>query len=313
MKPNEIPLLAIDGGGTKTAAVVTDGQGHILQESIANASNYQAVGAYAAKQALLTAVSGVLPHASREIIAIKKAVFALAGIDTEEDEKQVKALVQEALAELPITIQELHIENDCVSALLGATGHQPGVLLIAGTGSIACAHDGSGTVVRSGGWGHRAGDEGSGHWIGMEAIRAVFRIADGRERQPSILPELILHHFGFCRTDQLYDWIYSGNDSVDEVARLAKHVEIACKDNDAVSKNILERAAEELMLLADAAINKAQLRGQPFPIILQGGVLQHNEYIRKQLKDRMSAKRPEAYFIENKEQPIHYIIQRGLL
>ncbi|MGG3622306.1 BadF/BadG/BcrA/BcrD ATPase family protein [Bacillus gobiensis] len=307
-------LLAVDGGATKTIAVITDAKGAILGRGKAGSSNYQVVGELGAVQALTKSIQEALDESGlneKSLTRIDKAVFALAGIDTSMDERTVKGFVRKAVQQLSLTIPELIIENDCQSALLGVTQDKPGVLLIAGTGSIAFAHDGRGTFVRAGGWGHRVGDEGSGYWIGKEAIRSVLKMLDGREKN-TILARLILEHFQFASIEDLYNWVYSEDYTVDDVSALTQSVEKARELGDEVSKSILDSAAEELGQLLLTVIQKTDIVNDEFDLILQGGVLQHNQYIREKVKLRIKEQAEQVKVVTAKEEPIFYIINRGL-
>jgi N-acetylglucosamine kinase-like BadF-type ATPase len=315
--PAVFPLLAVDGGGTKTDAVITDKTGKILAKGKGGASNYQAAGEESAAETLAR-VLGQAASAledrlglGRKDYRIRRGVFALAGIDTAKDQTLVEGLVRRAVQTSGIQIEELLVENDALSTLIGATKQSPGVLLIAGTGSIAFAHDGKGNFYRSGGWGHRFGDEGSGYWIGKEAVRAVLRMHDGREK-PTVLSDLVLKHLRFDNHEQLYNWAYGPHYSVDEVSALSVIVEQACTLGDPVSRRILEKAASELFLLVEAVTEKAGIGEKSFKLLLLGGVLQNNERIRHELVQKVREKRRDAEILIPRQKPIELIIQRGL-
>jgi N-acetylglucosamine kinase-like BadF-type ATPase len=105
----------------------------------------------------------------------------------------VKELMLEVFRETALHVIQLFLENDANMTLLGMVDDQPGVLVIAGTGSICCGINGEGLIARVGGWGHRIGDEGSGYWISETAIQHIFRAEDGRE-QPSGITDAVLSH-----------------------------------------------------------------------------------------------------------------------
>jgi N-acetylglucosamine kinase-like BadF-type ATPase len=310
MNKNTIKLLSVDGGGTKTLAVLVNEDGTILGKGKAGASNYQVVGAEAAKEALVEAILAAFLDAGG-LMAVEKAVFALAGIDTAKDEKAVAGVVQHAVNELSIEIGSLVVENDCLSALLGATQNKAGILLIAGTGSIVYAHDGNKRIVRSGGWGHRVGDEGSGYWIGKQAIQSVLKMQDGRGEE-TILSRRVLDKFSFDKIEDLYNWTYSDSYSVDDVGALAAVVDEAYQLGDAVSIRILDHAVNELILLLKTAIVKVGIEQDDFELILQGGVFHHNAYIKDQVSERIQQIAPNVKIITSIEEPICYIIKRGL-
>ncbi|MDR7075875.1 N-acetylglucosamine kinase-like BadF-type ATPase [Neobacillus niacini] len=315
MNKNTIELLAVDGGGTKTRAVLVEADGTILGEGKAGASNYHVVGAEGAKKTLVEAVLAAFNDAGIEpdhTVKLNKAVFALAGIDTVIDEKEVAGVVQRAVTALSIEIGRLLVENDCLSTLLGATQNNAGILLIAGTGSIIFAHDGNNRIVRSGGWGHRVGDEGSGYWIGKQAIQAVLKMVDGRGEE-TLLSKLILEKFNFNKIEDLYNWTYSDSYSVDEVGALAAVVDEAFRLGDTVSKRILDAAVSELLLLIETAIEKADIQQDEFDMIFQGGVFHHNHYIKNQVCQRIQQSTTKVKIRTTTEEPISNIIKRGLV
>ncbi len=314
MNRNSIELLAVDGGGTKTLAVLVDANGTILGEGKDGATNYHVVGASEAKDALEKAILAAFKDAGIDTgnsVYIKKCVFALAGIDTENDEKQVEDVVQQVVKDLSIKSSNLIVENDCLSALLGTTGDKAGILLIAGTGSIVFAHDGHERIFRSGGWGHRFGDEGSGFWIGKQAIKSVLKMQDGRG-ESTLLAKLILEKFKFTKIEDLYNWAYSESYSVDDVGALAAVVDKAFCLGDAVSKQILDGAVEELLLLVKTAIENANIQQDEFDLILQGGVFQNNDYIKNQVHQRIQQNFSNVNIITTTEEPIRNIVRRGL-
>ncbi|MFP7298250.1 N-acetylglucosamine kinase [Neobacillus niacini] len=310
MNKNAAKLLAVDGGGTKTLAVLVNEDGTILGKGKAGASNYQVVGAEGAKEALVEAILTAF-HDAGGLADVDKAVFALAGIDTEKDERIVEGVVERAVKALSIEVGSLVVENDCLSALLGATQNKAGILLIAGTGSIVFAHDGKKQIIRSGGWGHRVGDEGSGYWIGKQAIQAVLKMQDGRGEE-TLLSRFVLDKFGFEKIEDLYNWTYSDSYSVDDVGSLAALVDDAYRLGDTVSKRILDHAVNELILLLKTAIVKAGIQHEGFELILQGGVFHHNAYIKEQVLERIQQFSSNVKVITTMEEPICYIIRRGL-
>nr|WP_263327133.1 BadF/BadG/BcrA/BcrD ATPase family protein [Neobacillus sp. Marseille-Q6967] len=314
MNKSSFELLAVDGGGTKTRAVLVDAEANILGEGKAGPSNYHVVGTVGAKEALVEAILAAFKDAGIEdgqSVKVKKAVFALAGIDTSNDEIEVAGVVQQVVKEMSIEIDSLLVENDCLSALLGATQNKAGILLIAGTGSIVFAHDGKNRIIRSGGWGHRVGDEGSGYWIGKQAIQSVLKMQDGRGEE-TLLSKLILEKFNFNNIEDLYNWTYSDSYSVDDVGALAAVVDEAYRLGDGVSKCILDAAVDELLLLVETAIEKADIQEDEFDLIFQGGVIHNNHYIKSQVLERIQQSARKVNIITTTEEPICNIIKRGL-
>lgn len=304
--------MALDGGGTKTVAVITDDSGKVLASGRSGTANYHVAGKENVKQMIVKLILDVIARSgacdSAEI-CFQKAVFALAGIDTKKDKENVEEIVREAITESGIRINHVMIENDALSVLLGVTNNNPGVILIAGTGSIVYAHDGNNHFVRSGGVGHKLGDEGAGYWIGKEAIRAILKMHDGRGPK-TILHELVLAHFRFSDHEEIIDWVYSTQFSIHEVGALAKIVEQAYIKGDAVSQSIIEHAINELYQLVVAAVKRAGIAEKPFKLLLLGGLLQNSNFIKEQLLEKLKETMPNIELITTNNKPIDFIIQR---
>lgn len=301
-------ILAVDGGATKTALTLRKRDGTILLDKLGESSNYQTSGAdqvLAVLVHLLTEVKSAFPSVQVDI-----AVFALAGIDSERDRTVVQSIVEEACLVAGLQVAKLIVENDAQAAMLGATGCQPGVLLISGTGSIAFAHDGKGDINRSGGWGHRAGDEGSGYWIGREALRAIFRMEDGRGAVTSLYRS-VLEELSIETSEELADWLYGSAYSVDRVARLSIVVDRCAQQGDRVSIRILEQASEELALLVASVIRKSNLEETECVVYLNGGAVMHSGRIRGKLEEIGETEFPQCRFVMASRSPLEYIVERG--
>ncbi|NKI22324.1 N-acetylglucosamine kinase [Paenibacillus dendritiformis] len=326
MAVRRIPLLAVDGGGTKSLVVFTDRQGQLLGRGQGGPSNYHGSGTKGAIRELAAAIreaiadlerSGgclVIPEAKKEReadVEVECAVFALAGLDTESDRRAVTRLVEEALALLPLQARHLIVENDGYAALLGATGGQPGILVISGTGSIIYGIDGHGRTARAGGWGHRVGDEGSGYWIGKQAALAILRAYDGRGADTR-LKEWVLPYLGMEREEELFDWMYGSAYSIETVSRLSRAVGQAASAGDKEAQRILSAAADELFYAAAAVIRHLSFHRDPFVAIMQGGVLQHEGRVREALMRRIEAYAPHVQWDDARREPIYGVIAMGL-
>src|SRR4051794_27328742 len=167
-------LLGVDGGGTKTRAVITDSRHGVLGEAIAGPSNPLRVGFEIAFANIKEAAEKACAAAGVEIVDIVSAEIGLAGVRRPDIRKKM----YETLADLGI--ESLEILTDADIALYGATEGRPGMVIIAGTGSICCGINSQNRRAFTGGWGPLAGDEGSGSWIARRALQAVAQASDGR-------------------------------------------------------------------------------------------------------------------------------------
>ncbi|HEX9069183.1 MAG TPA: BadF/BadG/BcrA/BcrD ATPase family protein, partial [Ktedonobacterales bacterium] len=205
--------LGIDGGGTKTHAVVVDARGRIRGEGYAGSANHEAVGLARAAASLRDAAGAALSAAGCGGPP-DAAWVGLAGIDSSRD---VRAW-QSRLSNLA---RRVRLMNDAELPLC-ALPHRAGIALIAGTGSIALGRDSAGATARAGGWGHTLGDEGSGYAIGRQALQAVTRAADGRGPHTA-LSERILAHWGLAHPEELFARVYPTIEKGD-IAQLAPFV-----------------------------------------------------------------------------------------
>src|SRR5215472_2355323 len=167
-------FLGVDGGGTKTLAVVMDEENGVLGEGAAGPSNPLRVGVASAAAAIREAIDRACAAAHVRRGDIIAGRIGLAGARRAE----LRTRMVDAIRNLDIG--DIEVVGDADIALFGATDGEPGVVLIAGTGSICCGVDERGERACAGGWGPLAGDEGSGAWIARRALRAIAHAADGR-------------------------------------------------------------------------------------------------------------------------------------
>jgi glucosamine kinase len=254
--------LGVDGGGSKTLAVVVDDQGKERGRGLAGSSNYQVIGLEQAVHTIHEAVEQAITEA-RLHLPLRKAWLGLAGVDRPGDQKKLLPQCQN-LAEF------VHVTNDA-DLILGALEQNVGVALIAGTGSIALGRDGSGKTVRAGGWGYLIGDEGSGYAIGCRGIQAAVRAADGRGPQTMLL-DTILQHWQLQKAEDIIGHVYADGAKA-RIAQLATYVFQATKHGDTVACEIVQQAANELALAVNAVATQLTFPQQQVPLALGGGLL----------------------------------------
>lgn len=301
-------ILAVDGGATKTAMTIRTIDGKTLFSATSTGSNYQAIGRERVQQVfekLLLQASKVLTERT-----ITVAVFAIAGIDTEEDARVVREITEASITNSPFIVEKLIVENDVESTLLGIANNQPTTLLISGTGAICFSFNGEKTV-RAGGWGHRVGDEGSGYWIGRQVAKAIFRAADGRG-EPTVLTELVLNGNQINNIDALMNWLYNADYTNARLASFGSYVQQAVECGDHVAITIAQKAANELVLLATTALKKAGYYHGAHTFFINGGVLKNNPTIYEHFVKRVQEIFPQLTFALCDEQPIEYIVKRAL-
>lgn len=261
--------LSVDGGGTKTAFLLrgTDGREYRARSG---ASSIKSVGQPAARENLahglaeLWAVSHVSPD------AVTHGVFGMSGCDSPEDEAVYQAMI-ESLGWQP---GHYTLCNDALPAFFAAAD-PPGVVLIAGTGSIAMGVDRQGRTVRAGGWGYGFSDLGSGWWLGCRALEQALLYCDGcRAYRPWL--EEVARALGAPFLEQL-PGVATTLDSADKVAALASVVLGGEPDPD--KDAILAQGAAHLAALVQAAVKKlGEQPGAPLQLVLTGGCMRSGRY-----------------------------------
>lgn len=262
---DRLPLhvLGIDAGGTKTVCLLADESGRIVAEARGPGANLQAAGELEVEKVLHQVMDEAIGHHPIVPAAI---CLGMAGVDREDDAAVVRGIMRRIGYKARVVVT-----NDALVALVAGAGHGPGVVVIAGTGSIAYGRNREHRAARAGGWGYVLGDEGSGYWIGRLALRAVVREADGRGRSTALTPR-ILAHYDVGRPQDLVHEIYYRPLRPSAIASLARHVQEARDEGDAVATNILESGARELVACAASVVRQLDLRDEAFPFVLAGGI-----------------------------------------
>lgn len=262
-------FLSVDGGSTKTALLLrrADGREYRVRSG---ASSIKSVGECAARENLargldeLWAASGAGPD------SVTHGVFGMSGCDSPEDEAVYRAMI-ESLGWRP---GRYTLCNDALPAFFAAAD-PPGVVLIAGTGSIAMGVDRQGRTVRAGGWGYGFSDLGSGWWLGCRALEQALLYCDGcRPYRPWL--EEVARALGVPCLEQL-PGTATTLDSADRVAALASVVLGGEPDPD--KDAILARGAAHLAALVQAAAQKlGEQPDAPLRLVLTGGCMRSSRY-----------------------------------
>lgn len=276
MSAGEGLYAGVDGGATKTLAVVVDAEGRERGRAVSGSGNYQAVGLRRAVENITSAL-GEAARLAGGAPPLAAAWIGLAGVDRPAD----AALLA---PELEMLAGAVRISNDAELALTALEGAL-GVAVISGTGSIALGRDAQGRQVRTGGWGHVVGDEGSGWEIGRRALRAVARASDGRGPDTA-LAEAVLRHWDLPSADGIIGVVYPETDKA-RVAALSRLVLAAAREGDAVARAILAEAADELALAMGAVARRLEFPGGRVPLALAGGLFVNEADFRAMVRERV--------------------------
>jgi len=288
-------VVGVDGGGTKTEAVVLDSNQRVIGEGRAGPSNPVRVGIATAAANVREAIDKACVMAKVRRADLLAAEIGLAGARR----KELRERMQEALSILGIA--DIEVVTDADIALYGATDGAPGLVVIAGTGSICCGVNARGKRFCAGGWGPIAGDEGGGAWIARRALRAVAHASDGRGPRTT-LTDLACTYFRVSTADDLVTAIYAPSITNERLAGFGKDVIEAAKRKDNIAQQIIDEAGSELALAAMTVIRNLQMERERFQIAHVGGVFNASgDLILDTLRAEVQKVAPRAYF-----QPPHF-------
>jgi glucosamine kinase len=257
-------FLGIDGGGSKTSCVIGD-DNSLLGTGTSAGSNVVRVGEGRAKESLSAAILQACAAANIGPAQIEKTCVGIAGGARPEIAGIVRRLLSEFVS------GEIEVVGDMVIAMEAAFGSGPGVIVIAGTGSIAYARNSEGQTARAGGWGFAISDEGSGHWIGRAAVAACMRRYDeaGTE-SASVLLEGITKAWGATAREQLV--VAANAAPPPDFAALLPVVLSAADAGDVTARSTLTQAGVELAGLAKIVIGRLFGNAGAIPVAVSGGV-----------------------------------------
>ena len=281
-------VLGIDAGGTKTVCQLSNERGELLAETRRGGANLQAVGELEVEKVL----HDVMEEAIGDRDIVPAAIcLGIAGVDRPDDAQVVRGIMKRIGYKARVLVV-----NDALVALEAGAPDQPGVVVIAGTGSIAYGRNDKGEAARAGGWGYVLGDEGSGYWIGRAALRAALREDDRRGPQ-TLLTELLLKHFQVPRAQDLIHEVYHGTLRPASIASLAQCVQTAFRAGDSVAIGILRGSANELESSALSVARRLDLIGSRFPFVLAGGMFKALPWLHEELERRLTLASPGSRIV----------------
>jgi N-acetylglucosamine kinase-like BadF-type ATPase len=296
-------VIGVDAGGTKTVCLLADRDGRVLAESRGGGANLRAHGDVEVERVLRHVLDAVLGGRSDPPAAI---AVGMAGVDRADEAETVRAALRRI-----VSAPRVLVTNDALLALVAGIGHDPGVVLIAGTGSIAYGRNARDEAARAGGWGYILGDEGSGYWIGRHALRAVMRESDGRGQATALTP-LVLAHFGIARAQDLVHAVYEGPLRPSEIAAVAAAVQEAAAGGDELALQVLAVGARELAGSARAVIARLGLRDEPFDVVLAGGVMQAMPSLAAEVAVQLQAVAARCRVLRLEREPAHGAVALAL-
>lgn len=269
--------IGIDGGGSKTEAILCDEDGNVLKHTVSVGSN--PIGS--SVEDALSTVEKLIMY-SLKCVDKENIEYISIGVPGLKKNK-------EGLSILRNFKDRYIIDGDEMNAFYGALSGEFGVVLLSGTGSFAMGMNKDGKMFTSGGWGPVTGDEGSGYFMGVQALKAVMNEYDNMGDK-TVLTEMIKSLMKINDINELKKVLYDGSFKTRDIASLSKLVKYGAEQNDKVCECIIGECAKKLFLLADAVIKKLDMENESCDISLTGGIKNFGTLIIEPLREMIESR-----------------------
>ena len=298
-------VIGVDGGGSKTRALLANERGDKLAEVTGDGSAVHPLDVGRSADIIATVVREAVKQSEKSADHVKVLCVGVAGVGREPERSNLRnALVREKLAD------DVLVEPDFAVALDDAFGDGTGVLLVSGTGSAAFGRGPTGATERVGGWGINVGDEGSGAWIGRRALSVVAAASDGREPETA-LTGAVLTALELDEVAKLIPWAASATPAM--LATLAPVVLTVAAGGDQRANSIVSLAVEELALHVRALARRLFLDERAsVPVAMAGGLLGLGSPLRKRLEHRLKSAVPGAHVFNQDIDPARGAVRAAI-
>lgn len=282
-------IIGIDGGGTKSTALLVGIDGTVLAECTGGPTQLQIVGIKQASSALFELIKDCCQKVGTNSDSLQSVIMGIAGAGRVSDKTDLTNAILALGLKKKFPLKNLRVETDAQIALEAAFAGGPGICIIAGTGSIALYRTEDGKVIRTGGWGRILGDEGGGYVIARDALNAIMRQYDKRGEKTE-LTKKALAHFNVTSPEELITKIY--NEQFD-IATFVPLVFEAAMELDRVAQSILVKNANELVELVRILIMQSRPRIK-LPVALRGGLLENDNIYSKMVRQKIISSLPNV-------------------
>lgn len=282
-------VIGIDGGGTKTNALLVSLDGTVVAEASAGSTQLHIVGIKDSSQILFDLIQKCSVQAGLTAESIHNVVLGISGAGRVADRSSLTTALQTTARKKKFPLNNIIVETDARIALEAAFAGGAGIIIIAGTGSVALYRTEDGKVLRAGGWGRLLGDEGSGFAVGRDGLNAVLRQHDRRGGKTELTSKA-LAHFQVSSIDELIQILYYGKG---DISSFAPRVCEAAAMFDHVAHSILVRNAAELMDHVRVLIMQSRPR-KMIPLALMGGLLEAESLYSKMVREKIISTLPNV-------------------
>ena len=283
-------VMGVDGGNTTSRVVLADTKGKVLGYGKSGPASADGVVIGTAAKHIREAVNAAWLDAGQSPQQVSASFWGMAGVVSEPD----RDLIREIVLALQISDpNNIGIDHDIRVALCGGLGNLPGIALIVGTGCSCYGRTQGGDSFRVGGWGHLLDDGGSSYFLGLEALKAVVRSADGRSGVTS-LTDVILNHYDIQDVQEIMHQVYVKGAGKVDIAALAPLVLAEAQQGDASANAIVSNAFSELAMLVKVATEKLRFSHDDKRLTVTGGLAHSVDFFKNGLYSAILAQVPDV-------------------
>ncbi|OGB62980.1 MAG: hypothetical protein A2Y94_09600 [Caldithrix sp. RBG_13_44_9] len=287
--------LGVDGGGTKTTAILSDLQGEIIRTARLGPGNIAVLDRGSVAQLIRNIIFELLESESVDQIAW--AAFAFAGAGRPEEKKTAHELIR------ALGVRNFSVMTDAEVLYYAIFGEDPGILISAGTGSICLVKTPDQKYQQIGGWGYLLGDEGSGFDIGRKAIKTALEEVTVKHNFSNFTSKL-LSFYGLEHPENLISIIYSSVNPPRLIASCAKMVCQLAEMGEPLALGIVDQAAASLVNYTEQAVNYfGKSSKTPYKIALAGGILEENSIVNHHFRRKIKEKRLDVIYKKQELEP----------
>lgn len=270
-------FVGIDGGGSNLRVVITDAELNVISQAYRLTANPSIVGRTKSAMMIQSTIREALAYVDLHPSQITGVGIGVAGASVDYAERW---LIDTVEAAIPDTCVVPSSDNEI--ALVGAHGQREGVIILAGTGSVAYGVNEHGVGVQVGGWGYLIGDEGSAYWMGKRALQLLTQSVDGREGQTELI-NAVLRVLNLKTARDLILWLYDpAVPRTRDIALLAPLVIDLADAGDAIARRVVNETAKELFLMVEAVTQRLRIENPD--IAFSGGLLEQPNLLSRTLQ-----------------------------
>lgn len=295
-------VIGIDGGGTKVRAAITRVDGQLMGQGESGTGNYHDVGADIVRANIGEAVSQAWTATGQPPRQADAIFLGLGSIVTQEDREVIRRIVRELGI---VNDGRIGVDHDLRVALAGGLAGQPGIVLIAGTGSSCYGRNENGQNWRAGGWGPILDDPGSSYWLGRQAMIAAIRDYDGRGSKTR-LHQSVIEAVGINSVQEIMLRVELEGMARSEIAALAPLVTSAAAEGDDVACSLIERGADQLALMVATVAERIAFAAttDKIPVIITGGLTSAGSVFLSPLHRAIQRRAPATCIVDARMAPV---------